>query len=188
MRSQVIPWLRISKVTFERLHSSGLRVKSPPREAVIPLHLLMLRSLIAGLTLLTASSLCSARDLALVVNKANSVRAITSADLAKIAAGSLPAWPAGAKVTFILRDPAVPEMKVALEKIFGASADKTKEVIDSKRGYFVIVKTDAEVIRMVESLSGAVGLIDIYSITSGVNVVKVNGKLPLEPGYALHGN
>jgi hypothetical protein len=41
---------------------------------------------------------------------------------------------------------------------------------------------------MVESLPGAVGLIDIYSITSGVNVVKVNGKLPLEPGYVLHGN
>jgi len=35
---------------------------------------------------------------------------------------------------------------------------------------------------------GAVGLIDIYSIASSVNLGKVNGKLPLVAGYALHGN
>ena len=30
-----------------------------------------------------------------------------------------------------------------------------------------------------------VGLVDVYSITSHINVVKVDGKLPLEQGYAL---
>jgi hypothetical protein len=33
-----------------------------------------------------------------------------------------------------------------------------------------------------------VGLVDVYSINGGVTVLKVGGKLPLEPGYALHGN
>jgi hypothetical protein len=61
-------------------------------------------------------------------------------------------------------------------------------MIGANPNYFVIVKSDADVIRMVERLPNAVGLIDVYSITSGVNVVKVNGKLPLEQGYALHGN
>jgi len=28
----------------------------------------------------------------------------------------------------------------------------------------------------------------VYAITSGVAVVKIGGKLPLEPGYPLHGN
>jgi hypothetical protein len=91
-------------------------------------------------------------------------------------------------VTIILRDPSTPAMKVAAEKFFDASADKIKALIAANPAYFVIVNSDADVIRMVESLSGAIGLIDIYSITSSVNVVKVNGKLPLEPGYALHGN
>jgi hypothetical protein len=31
-------------------------------------------------------------------------------------------------------------------------------------------------------------LVDVYSITGGVNVLKIGGKLPLEPGYSLHGN
>jgi hypothetical protein len=148
----------------------------------------MLRALILGLVVLSSFSLCSARDLAVIVNKSNVVQELTLADLDKIATGSLPAWPAGGKVTFILRDPTRPEMKVALEKLFGGPAAKTKATIAAHRAYFVIVATDAEVIRMVESLAGAVGLIDIYSITSGVKVVKVNGKLPLEPGYTLHGN
>ena len=134
------------------------------------------------------TSLCAARDLAVIVNKASSVRTLTSAELGKLASASLSTWPAGAKVTFILRDPSTPAMKVAAERFFAATSDKIKAMIAANPGYFVIVKSDADVIRMVESLPGAVGLIDIYSITSSVNVVKVNGKLPLEPGYALHGN
>ena len=35
---------------------------------------------------------------------------------------------------------------------------------------------------------GAVGVVDVYSINSSVVVVKIAGKLPLEPGYLLHGN
>ena len=35
---------------------------------------------------------------------------------------------------------------------------------------------------------GAVGLVDVYSITGAVKVVKIGGKLPLESGYPLHGN
>jgi len=161
---------------------------NPRRRRLIRLRILIFRGFILGLVLLGAASLCSARDLAVIVNKSNSIRTLTSADLDKLAAGSLPTWPAGGKVTFILRDPATPAMKVAAEKLFATTADKIKAMIAANPAYFVIVSTDSEVIRMVESLSGAVGLIDIYSITSGVNVVKVNGKLPLEPGYALHGN
>lgn len=141
-----------------------------------------------GIVLLGGSSLVCARDLALIVNKANAVHTLTSSDLGKLANAALSNWPAGGRVTFILRDPNTPAMKVALERVFGASADKAKSMMAANPGYFVIVKSDAEVIRMVESLSGAVGLIDIYSVTGGVNVLKVNGKLPLEPGYALHGN
>ncbi|MBZ5630443.1 MAG: hypothetical protein LAO06_16410 [Acidobacteriia bacterium] len=141
-----------------------------------------------GLFLLSASAICGARDLALIVNKANAVHTLTSSDLGKLANASLPSWPGGSKVTFVLRDPTTPAMKVALEKIFGATPDKIKSLVAANPSYFAIVNSDADVIRLVESIPGAVGLIDVYSITSGVNVVKLNGKLPLEPGYVLHGN
>ena len=52
----------------------------------------------------------------------------------------------------------------------------------------MIVNTDDELVNKVASIPGAVGVVDVYAINSSVAVVKVAGKLPLEPGYLLHGN
>jgi len=41
---------------------------------------------------------------------------------------------------------------------------------------------------MVNSNPGAVGIVNVYSINSRVKVLKVDEKLPMEPGYLLHGN
>jgi hypothetical protein len=51
-----------------------------------------------------------------------------------------------------------------------------------------VVSTDEELINKVAGTPGAVGVVDVYSINSSVAVVKIGGKLPLEPGYLLHGN
>ena len=163
-------------------------LKSPRRRGIIPPQLSIIRVLALGAVLLSAVLPCAARDLAVIVNKASQVKSLTSTDLGKLANASLATWPSGGKVTLILRDPSVPAMKIAMEKFFSTTVEKIRAVLAANPGYFVVVNSDADVIRMVESLSGAVGLIDIYSITSGVNVVKVNGRLPLEAGYALHGN
>ena len=189
MRSSAIPHQRTRKGTCLRLPSTPvLRLNRWPRRRTIPPQVGIIRVLALGAVLLSAVLPCAARDLAVIVNKSSQVRTLSSAELGKLANASLATWPGGGKVTLILRDPNAPAMKIAMEKFFGATAEKIKAVMAANPGYFVVVNSDADVIRMVESLSGAVGLIDIYSITSGVNVVKVNGKLPLEPGYALHGN
>ncbi len=52
----------------------------------------------------------------------------------------------------------------------------------------VVVDSDEAVVKKVGSSPGAVGLVDVYAITGSVKVVRVGGKLPLEPGYLLHGN
>ncbi len=150
-------------------------------------HTLIVRAL-ALAVVLCASVTCAARDLALIVNKASSVKMLSSSELNKLAIAAEAKWPGGGKITIIMRDPSTPAMSIALEKFFETTPEKAKGMIAANPTYFVIVKSDADVIRMVEGLPGALGLIDIYSITSGVNVVKVNGKLPLEQGYALHGN
>ena len=42
--------------------------------------------------------------------------------------------------------------------------------------------------RREQLVARAIGVVDVYSINSSVAVVKLAGKLPLEPGYVLHGN
>ena len=135
-----------------------------------------------------------AKDLALISNKSNEVVAITLPELAKVCKGQVSRWPDGKPVSFITRDPAAPEMKLLLEKVYGMSKDEVKATIASanhsraNHPAIVVVDTDDAVVKKVESLSGAVGVVDVYSISGAVTVLKVGGKLPLEPGYPLHGN
>ena len=52
----------------------------------------------------------------------------------------------------------------------------------------IVVDSDEELVNKVASIPGAIGVVDVYAINSSVAVVKIAGKLPLEPGYLLHGN
>ena len=139
-------------------------------------------------------SLAAARDLALVSNKVNSVSALTVPDLVKICKGQTNRWPDGKPVTFIMRSPSSPEMKLLLEKIYEVPDSQVKEIIASanhgRMGHpaVIIVDSDEELVNRVAAIPGAIGIVDVYAINSSIAVVKLAGKLPLEPGYLLHGN
>jgi ABC-type phosphate transport system substrate-binding protein len=141
-----------------------------------------------------AVSLAAARDLAIVSNKANPVSSITLPDLVKVCKGQTNHWPDGKSVTFIMRAPSAPEMKVVLEKIYELPEEQVKELVASanhgRLGHpaIIIADSDEDLVNKVASIPGAVGVVDVYAINSSVSVVKVAGKLPLEPGYLLHGN
>ena len=144
--------------------------------------------------LVLSGSLAAARDLAIVSNKANPVSAITLPDLVKVCKGQTNHWPDGKSVTFIMRAPSAPEMKVVLEKIYEMPEEQVKDLVATanhgRAGHpaIMIVDSDEDLVNKVASIPGAVGVVDVYAINSSVAVVKVAGKLPLEPGYPLHGN
>jgi len=52
----------------------------------------------------------------------------------------------------------------------------------------IVVTSDDDLVHKVAATPGAVGLVDVYAINSSVDVMKIGGKLPFEPGYPLHGN
>jgi hypothetical protein len=139
-------------------------------------------------------SLAAARDLAVVSNKANSVSAITLPDLVKVCKGQNNHWPDGKSVTFIMRNPSVPEMKFFLEKVYELPESQVRDLVAAanhgRTGHpaVMIVNSDEDLVNKVASIPGAIGVVDVYAINSSVAVVKVAGKLPLEPGYLLHGN
>jgi len=83
---------------------------------------------------------------------------------------------------------------MVLEKLYEAPEAQVKEIVATanhgRTGHpaIMIADSDEDLVNKVASLPGAVGVVDVYSINSSVAVVKLAGKLPLEPGYALHGN
>jgi hypothetical protein len=152
------------------------------------------RFLRVSIFVLITASLASARDLALVSNKSNALGAITVADLVKVCKAQTGRWPDGRSVTFVMRAPDAPEMKVVLEKVYGMSESEVSSlIVTSNHGHpshppIVIATSDEDLVNKVASMPGSVGVVDVYSINSSVAVVKIAGKLPLEPGYLLHGN
>ena len=139
-------------------------------------------------------SLASARDLAVVSNKANALAAITLPDLVKVSKAQLNRWPDGKPVTLIMRAPSDPEMKLFLEKVYELPEPQVKDLIATanhgrtNHPAIIIAESDEDLVNKVASIPGALGVVDVYAINSSVAVVKVGGKLPLEPGYLLHGN
>ena len=163
----------------------------PPAGESILLHR---KALSVFLFLTVSASLAAARDLALVSNKSNSVSVIALPDLVKVCKGQTSRWPDGKPVTFIMRSPSVPEMRFFLEKVYELPEAQVKELIATanhgRLGHpaVIIADSDEDLVNKVASTPGAVGVVDVYAINSSVAVVKVAGKLPLEPGYLLHGN
>jgi ABC-type phosphate transport system substrate-binding protein len=140
------------------------------------------------------AAMAAAKDFALISDKSNHVEAVSVAELVKICKGQMERWPDGKPVSLVTRDPASPEMRLVLEKIYNIPKEEVLVLISSanharvNHPAIVVVDSDEAVVKKVESSPGAVGLVDVYAITGAVKVVKIGGKLPLEPGYALHGN
>jgi ABC-type phosphate transport system substrate-binding protein len=152
------------------------------------------RQTLVAVFLACCSSLAAARDLAIVSNKSNAVSVMALPDLVKVSRGQTSHWPDGKSVTFIMRAPATPEMRVFLDKVYEMAEPEVKEIIATanhgRTGHpaILIVDSDEDLVNKVASIPGAIGVVDVYAINSSVAVVKVAGKLPLEPGYLLHGN
>jgi ABC-type phosphate transport system substrate-binding protein len=141
-----------------------------------------------AVSLLAFSSLLQAKQLAVVTDTANPTTNISSADLAKIFSLHMHAWADGRPVIVVLRDPSTSEMQVLLHKVLNMSVEQARAFIQLHKGSVLVADSDDAVIHFVSTNRGAIGVIDLYSLTKDVNVMKIDGKLPVEQGYLLRGN
>jgi hypothetical protein len=141
--------------------------------------------------MLASSAVPAIKNMALVVSAGSKLSDVPLADLTKLCKGTQKSWADGKSFTLVMKDPESPDMRVAVQKLFGAAPADVKSSLAKLNETRVIVKivaTDEDLIRTVEALPGAVGVMDVYSINSSVKVLRVDGKLPFDVGYALKGN
>jgi ABC-type phosphate transport system substrate-binding protein len=134
------------------------------------------------------SCLAEARQLAIVAESSATTTNLSASDLVKIFNAKTHHWPDGKPIVVVLRDPSSSEMEMVLHRLLNMTADETRAFIAAHPGEFAIVDSDAAVIRLVSSTRGAIGVVDLFSLTKDVNVIKIDGKLPVEQGYLLKGN
>jgi len=165
-----------------------------------------IRALCFALVLL-AAPLCTARDLAVVVNKNNATSNVTAAELEKLLKTTAQNWPDGKRVNVFLSDPGFskPEFSksgfskpassqdsaditVLLQRAYKMKPEEIRNFVDAHKADIQVVGSDEIVLMMVDNNPGAIGIVNVYSINSHVKVLKVDEKLPMEQGYLLHGN
>jgi phage terminase large subunit-like protein len=108
---------------------------------------------------------CFAHHTAVVVNKDNSVDNVSSAHLVKIIRGEVKRWPDGTNIVLVLHRESAGEDET-LERLNKMSADQWRAFVETE--------------------PGAIGMIEVRSLDNSVNLVHVDGKLPMEFGYLPH--
>jgi ABC-type phosphate transport system substrate-binding protein len=150
--------------------------------------------LVVALLMAGGVTLAQAKDVALIANKGSAVTAVTMPDLVKLCKAQTPHWPDGKSVTLVVRDPSSSDMRMILEKVYAMAPQAVNELFATANHgkgahpMIVVVTSDDDLVHKVAATQGAIGLVDVYAINSSVDVMKVAGKLPFEPGYPLHGN
>jgi hypothetical protein len=130
---------------------------------------------------------CQAKHLAVIVEKNSSVGSLSSSDLLRVFKFDRAKWPDGKTIVLVLRDPSTPEMQTAIAALYHMQPAEFKSLLASHNKTVIIAQNEEDLLKSVAAIPGAVGLVDVYSITEKVKVLRIDGKLPLEQGYPLKG-
>jgi hypothetical protein len=133
----------------------------------------------------------AAKNIAVIMSAGSKQQDVSLGELVKLCKGTQKAWEDGKSFTLVMKDPESPELRTPVQKLFGMAPAELKTALtklNESRQLVKIVATDEELLHTVVATPGAVGIVDVYSINSAVKVLRVDGKLPFDVGYALKGN
>ncbi len=128
---------------------------------------------------------CFAHHMAVVVSKHNGVTALSSAQLRRIFRAETKKWPDGSTIQLVLHRASTGEA-ITLQRLNKMSAQQWHGWVAEHKDSLILVGSDEEVLNYVESAPAAVGLVDVRSVNDHVNIVRVDGKVPMEDGYLPH--
>jgi len=129
--------------------------------------------------------------LAIVVNKNNPLSEMSLVDLRRVFRGQRSRWSNGRRVTLVMRDQGTREREAILQSLYGVAEE------DYRRSYMQAVfsgetaeapKTLTStngVLRFVYNVPGAIGYVRARDVDASVKTLRIDGRLPGEPGYRL---
>lgn len=130
-------------------------------------------------------------DIAVVVRPDTPVNDLTLPQLRKIFMGEREAWSSNLAVTLLVRGPGAREREVLLKVACRMSEAEFKqywilrmfraETTDGPR----VVYSSRVMAQLVSSLPGSVAFIEVSEVPRGLRVLRIDGKLPGQPGYPL---
>jgi hypothetical protein len=149
-------------------------------------------TLLAGILFLVFPSVGAAGgDIAVVVRPDTPVDGLSLAQTRKLLMGEQQFWNQGLRVTLLLRAPAARERDVVLRVIYGMNEAEFRQYWISKmfRAEATsgpkLVYSNEMATELVLALPGSVAFVEAAEVPKGLKVLKIDGKLPGQPGYPL---
>lgn len=128
---------------------------------------------------------CFAHHMAVVVSKQNGVTALSSAQLGRIFRAETKKWPDGRTIQLVLHKASNGEA-ATLQHLNKMTAQQWHNWVEKHKDSLILVESDEDLLNYVQRTPTAVGLVDVRSVNDHVNIVRIEGKVPMEAGYLPH--
>ena len=152
----------------------------------------MLRAATAAAFLLAGVLPClAAADVAIVVHPQNQESDLRSVELARVLRQEQRHWKTGGSIYLVFQGSGSPAREIVLRRVFRMNDVELKQFWLTKlyRGEITsfprVVHSDAAVRRLVGLAAQALGFLEASAVDNTVKVLRVDGKLPGQPGYLL---
>lgn len=139
-----------------------------------------------------AASQAKQDSLAIIVNHANPVDNLSSAELRAVFLGERSHWPNGRRITLVMMEPGQPERDTVLRDVCRMSESDfrrrflqgllTGEVLVSPK----TLSTPVGVRKFVFNVPGAIGYLRPSDADDSVKVINIDGHSPNDADYPLH--
>ncbi|HEX6306558.1 MAG TPA: hypothetical protein VFZ69_00145 [Longimicrobiales bacterium] len=133
----------------------------------------------------------NAFPVAIVVHPSVAVDDITFADLRRIFTAQQQFWRDNSRITLLVRAPIAKEREIVLERIYGMSEDQFRQFwiakmfrADVASGPKIVYSSEMAR-ELVTAIPGAITFLPFDAVTRDVKVLRIDGKLPTDPGYPL---
>ncbi len=130
-------------------------------------------------------------DIAIVVHPETPVEAITLAEVRKLFRGERQYWTPDIPVVLLVRAPVSRERKVVLRVIYQMSEPQFKQYwiarifrAEATSGPKIVYSNDIAN-QLAGAIPGAVGFMPAGDVKPPLKILRVDGKLPGEPGYLI---
>ena len=130
-------------------------------------------------------------DIAVVVHPDTPITNLSLSEVRKVFLGDRQYWSTNVPVVLLIRAPVARERDVVLKTIYQMSEAQFKQYwiakifrAESASAPKVVYSNDMAN-ELVGAIDGAIAFIDAREVRPGAKVVRVDGKLPGEPGYPL---
>jgi ABC-type phosphate transport system substrate-binding protein len=147
--------------------------------------------LLAAICVVALAQTSTNVDIAVVVHPDTPITNLSMAEVRKVFLGDRQYWSTNVPVVLLIRAPVARERDVVLKRIYQMSDAQFKQYwiakifrAESASAPKVVYSNDMAN-ELVSAIPGAIAFIDSREVRPGVKIVRVEGKLPGEPGYQL---